>query len=167
MQLLQQSENVMVLDGHPGLVDFDAISMLKQVADASPLKRARICLHKSADESIHEMLIVLARGVYIRPHRHLRKTESFHLIEGSATVVFFDDDGSVASRFRLDRSAGNPIIYRIDRPVFHTQIVHSDYLVFYEVTSGPWISLDTEFASWASSEVDTIYLESILGAPTK
>lgn len=152
MRFKQQAENILVLDGSPGLVNFDAIRLLKQKADASPLKRARICLHKGADEPIHEMLIVLARGVYIRPHRHLNKTESFHLLEGRATVVFFDDKGDVTQSHKLARSAGSPFIYRIDQPVFHTQIVHSKYLVFYEVTRGPFRQEDTEFAPWAPPE---------------
>lgn len=149
MRFRQQAENILVLDGNPAFVNPAAIRRLKRMADASPLKRARICLHQGADEPIHEMLIVLARGVYIRPHRHLNKTESFHLLEGRATVVFFNDQGDVTQRHQLARSAGRSFIYRITQPVFHAQIVHSRYLVFYEVTSGPWVSDDTEYASWA------------------
>jgi cupin fold WbuC family metalloprotein len=149
MRFRQQAENILVLDGNPAFVNLAAIRRLKRMADASPLKRARICLHQRADEPIHEMLIVLARGAYIRPHRHLNKTESFHLIEGRATVVFFDDQGDVTQRHKLARTAGSAFIYRIDQSVYHTQIVHSKYLVFYEVTPGPWVPEDTEYASWA------------------
>ena len=149
MRFKQQAENILVLDGTPAFVNPAAIRRLKRMADASPLKRARICLHKRADEPIHEMLIVLARGVYIRPHRHLNRTESFHLLEGRATVVFFNEKGKITQSHQLARSGKGPFLYRIDRPVFHTQIVHSKYLVFYEVTSGPWVSDDTEYASWA------------------
>jgi len=141
--------------------------LLKQKADASPLKRARICLHKGADEPIHEMLIVLARGVYIRPHRHLNKTESFHLLEGRATVVFFDDKGDVTQSHELARSAGSSFIYRIDQPVFHTQIVHSKYLVFYEVTRGPWLPNDTEYASWAPEERGARFLRGLVKGALK
>lgn len=162
MNLKAQSQNVMVLDGNPGFLEFDTISQLKELADASPLKRARICLHKSADESIHEMLIVLARGVYIRPHRHINKTESFHLVEGRASAVFFDDAGNVTERLKLGRSLGHTFIYRIEAPVFHTQVVHSKHLVFYEVTRGPWVPGETEYASWAPEESGNTYLRSLL-----
>lgn len=162
MNLKTQSENVMILDGSPGFLEFDAIGRLKELADASPLKRARICLHKSSDESLHEMLIVLARGVYIRPHRHINKTESFHLVEGRATVLFFDDSGNVTERVRLARSPRSTFIYRIAAPVFHTQIVQSKHLVFYEVTRGPWLPSETEYASWAPEQDGNSYLRSLL-----
>jgi cupin fold WbuC family metalloprotein len=152
MRLKQQGQNVFVLGGNPGIVNTEAIRMLKQKAKASPLKRARICLHKGAKEPIHEMLIVLARGVYIRPHRHPGKTESFHLIEGRATVIFYDSRGNVTRRQPLSRSRGAAFLYRIQRPVFHAQIVESPFVVFYEVTRGPFRRQDTEFAPWAPPE---------------
>lgn len=152
MRLKQKKENIFVLGGEPGFMNTDAIRLLKKKAEASPLKRARICLHKGIDEPVHEMLIVLARGVYIRPHRHHGKTESFHLLEGRATAIFFDPRGKVVYRQRLSRSRGAAFLYRIRRPVFHTQIVESPFLVFYEVTRGPFRKQDTEFAPWAPPE---------------
>lgn len=36
------------------------------------------------------MLIVMAKGSYIRPHKHKNKSESFHIIEGLLDVIVFD-----------------------------------------------------------------------------
>jgi cupin fold WbuC family metalloprotein len=167
MKLKRKTQNVFELPGEPGFVDSSAIRLLKQKADASPMKRARICLHNSSDDSIHEMLIVLSRGVYIRPHRHLGKSESFQLLEGRATVVFFDDKGNVTANRELARTSGKPFIYRINTPIFHTQIVHSKYLVFYEVTRGPWLPGETEYAAWAPEKAEEKLLRTWLQAGSK
>jgi cupin fold WbuC family metalloprotein len=98
------------------------------------------------------MLIVLSGEVYIRPHRHLNKPESFHLLEGEVSAIFFDDDGLPVREERLGRKAGEPFIYRVTHPVFHTQLVWSEHIVFYECTRGPFLKEETEFASWAPEE---------------
>src|SRR4051794_38519780 len=65
-----------------------------QVAD-TPRRRVRLCAHKSGADRLHEMLIVLDRATYVRPHRHCDKSESFHVIEGALSVLLFEDDGRV------------------------------------------------------------------------
>ena len=58
----------------------------------NPRQRARYCTHSLVDDEVHEMVIYHKEGTYIRPHKHIGKTESFHLIDGEADVVFFDDE---------------------------------------------------------------------------
>ena len=41
------------------------------------------------------MFIALSDETYIRPHKHLNKSESLHVLEGSADVVFFDEKGKI------------------------------------------------------------------------
>src|SRR5687767_10943614 len=64
-------------------------------------KRARICAHPSAADPLHEMIICLDRGTYIRPHRHAGKSESFHIIDGELDVVLFEDDGAIREVIRM------------------------------------------------------------------
>ncbi|MFN7562081.1 MAG: WbuC family cupin fold metalloprotein [Prosthecobacter sp.] len=152
MPVLQRSSNVFVLTDSPDVVSSDIIAELKRAADASPLRRARLCLHRSNDDPVHEMLIVLCGGVYIRPHRHLGKPESFHLLEGEVSAIFFNDDGTPEREERLGRGPGESFIYRVTHPVYHTQLVWSEHVVFYECTRGPFRKEETEFASWAPGE---------------
>lgn len=152
MPIVQRSSNVFVLGDSPDFVHRGIIADLKNAADRSPLKRARLCLHRDGTELVHEMLIVLAGSVYIRPHRHLNKPESFHLLEGDVSAVFFDDDGAPSREVRLGRGLDQPFIYRVTHPVYHTQWVWSDYVVFYECTRGPFLKEETEYASWAPEE---------------
>lgn len=164
MPIIQRSSNVFALSESPDVVDSSIIEELKQAADASPLKRARLCLHRSSDDPVHEMLIVLSGEVYIRPHRHLDKPESFHLLEGDVSAIFFDDEGNPAREERLGRGPKSPFIYRVTHPVYHTQLVWSKHVVFYECTRGPFKKEQTEFATWAPEEGTaeaTTYLNSL------
>ena len=70
-------------------VDLDELKLL---AKNDPDKRARICLHKDDSELVHEMIIVIYEGSEIIPHRHIDKSESYHIIEGELKIVFFDMD---------------------------------------------------------------------------
>jgi cupin fold WbuC family metalloprotein len=139
------------------IVTFTAedIERLKTAAKENIRKRARICAHPDENNRLHEMLIVLGRDNYIRPHRHPGKSESFHVIEGTADVVLFDDSGTAIERFRLgDCQSGLKFYFRIDRALFHSVVVTSDAFVFHETTSGPFDRADTDFAIWSPAEAN-------------
>jgi cupin fold WbuC family metalloprotein len=128
---------------------------LKAQAMRNPRHRVRLCAHKDSQDRLHEMLIVLTKEVYIRPHKHLQKAESFHVIEGSAVVVFFDDQGGIEEVIRIgDFASGKQFYFRNDDPRYHTQLITSDFLVFHETTNGPFNRADTIFAPWAPEEAD-------------
>src|SRR3990167_7180164 len=76
-------------------IDKKQIEDLKEKAISAPLGRARICLHQHAEDSVHEMIIAFRRDSYIIPHKHVGKSESFHIIEGKAAVIIFDELGNV------------------------------------------------------------------------
>ena len=70
------------------------ISFLKSNVKNTQKKRIRICTHLNEKEGLQEMFIALSDKTYIRPHKHLNKSESLHVLEGSADVVFFDEEGN-------------------------------------------------------------------------
>jgi cupin fold WbuC family metalloprotein len=134
------------------LVGPEEIGFLKARAGENPRRRARLCTHQAPDSSLHEMLIVHGREAYIRPHRHLGKPESLHVMEGRATVLFFDDAG--APRRRVTLGPGACGYYRIESAVFHSLLIESDWFVFHEVTAGPFDPAMTEWAAWAPDGSD-------------
>lgn len=137
------------------LVRKEDLDALKRESLATPRKRIRLCAHRDVSDRLHEMLIVHARGAYVRPHRHPGKTESLHVIEGTADAVFFDDRGGVSEIVRLgDRASGLPFYYRIAAPVYHCLVITSDVFVFHEATNGPFDRKDTDFAPWAPDDSD-------------
>ena len=133
----------------------EQISFLKQQAMSSNRKRARICTHRSDDDALHEMLIAISGDSYIHPHKHTSKVESFHVIEGLVQVVVFDDIGRIVDVVELgDVSTGKNFYYRLSDSLFHTLLIHSEFLVVHEVTNGPFIANETIFAPFAPPEED-------------
>lgn len=140
------------------------IERLKQKALTNKRKRVRICAHKDTDDSVHEMIIVHVKGNYVPPHKHVNKSESYHIIEGSADLIFFDDEGEIAKVVPMgDLASGRTFYYRVPEGVYHTLMITSDFIVFHETTKGPLDRSETVFSSWAPDENDTkmvkIYLD--------
>lgn len=103
------------------------------------------------------MFIVHKKGAYIRPHKHLSKSESLHVMEGTAYLVVFDDKGEITEIIEMgDFSSGNNFYYRMSGPYYHTLLIKSDYFVFHETTNGPFNRSDTVFAPWAAAEDNSI-----------
>lgn len=131
------------------------IELLKKKAVVNKRKRIRICTHREVNDKIHEMLIVHVKGAYIRPHKHLNKIESFHVIEGDLKVVVFDDSGDIMDVIDMGSyQSGKNFYYRLADSHFHTIIPVSDLVVFHEITNGPFLREETVFADWAPTESD-------------
>lgn len=129
------------------------LERLKREAAQNPRRRKRICAHPDSGHRLHEMFIVHERGCYVRPHKHLEKCESLHVIEGTAEAVFFNEDGSVREVLSLgEHRSGALFFYRLAEPVYHTLLITSPVFVFHETTSGPFRREDTIFAPWAPTE---------------
>lgn len=133
------------------------IDLLKAKVLTAPRGRVRICAHKSNDEPLHEMMIALAQSSYIRPHKHLKKSESFHIVEGEVDVVTFDEDGKISEIIELGPfGSGRDFFYRLSTSIFHTLVIRSKILVIHETTNGPFKQDDAIFAPWAPEESDVL-----------
>jgi cupin fold WbuC family metalloprotein len=127
------------------------IQFLKNKASKSPDGKARFCLHKELGDSLHEMIIVLGQDVYVRPHKHVHKIESFHIIEGSFLLAIFNDRGEVVDRILVgSQSIKENYLCKLEKNIWHTIIPLTDFVVFHETTNGPYIGKDDSvFAPWA------------------
>ena len=153
MQLRQFNDEVLYAVDPVVRVGRTDISELIQRVEHVARKRARICAHRDVADKLHEMLIVHTRDTYVRPHKHLGKSESFHLIEGAADVVVLDDQGNIADVITMgDYSSGKTFYYRMADPLYHTLLIRSEVIVFHEVTNGPFDRSDTLFAPWAPED---------------
>jgi len=131
------------------------VERLLREAAAAPKKRARLCAHAGPDARVHEMLIAFRGDTYVRPHRHLDKSESFHVVTGRARVVIFSNDGRVERLIELGPpGSGHPFFFRIASPLYHTLLLDGDELVLHETTSGPFVRGDAEFPDWAPAETE-------------
>jgi len=145
----------------------DEIDFIKAQSAVNDRKRARICMHKNNEDSLHEMVIAISAKSYIHPHKHPTKSESFHVIEGEVDVVVFDDAGEVSGIFELgDPTTNKAFFYRLDQCLFHTLLLKTNYLVVHEVTNGPFLRENPLLAPWAPPEGDIVktnrYMEHVL-----
>jgi cupin fold WbuC family metalloprotein len=160
------NEEVLYAEEDVVKVDARDIDGLVELARKNPRERVRLCAHVDVDDTLHEMLIVHARGAYVRPHKHPGKNESFHIITGTADIVVFDEWGEVSEVIPMgDYQSGRKFYYRLRPPCFHTLLIRSELLVFHETTNGPFNREDMVFADWAPEEGDHIavsdYLEGL------
>ncbi len=133
----------------------DDIESLKSRALENVRERARLCAHQSTDDSVHEMLIVHTKGTYIPPHKHLGKSESFHIVEGRLDIVIFDGAGNVIEVVEMgEYASGATFFWRISENSYHSVIPRTDIVVFHETTKGPFKREDFVHAPWAPKEND-------------
>ncbi|MDA8675827.1 WbuC family cupin fold metalloprotein [Alphaproteobacteria bacterium] len=162
-----ENDEVLYPTNNKVMFSVDNIAELKTMAYDNPRKRVRLCCHQSPKEIVHEMIIVHSQECYVRPHSHTKRNESIYIIEGEADLVFFNLDGAICSIVELgDLRSGKTIYQKIPRNTVHTLIFHTPFLVFKEVTQGPFEQDSTIFPYWSPSDnngLDIIgpYLQSI------
>ncbi len=148
-------------------IDKNKVIFLKQKAMKNRRTRIRLCAHLSIKDPVHEMIIVHVKGNYILPHKHINKSESFYVIEGTAELFFFDDKGNITKVVSLgEYNTGEIFYYRSVGVVYHTLVVTSDTFIIHETTKGPFVRTETVFAKWAPPENDIEaggkYMENLL-----
>lgn len=149
------SPEVVYSDGGFLSVDVRAVAMLKDMARSSPRGRSRLCFHRDASSPQQEMLIVMHRNSYVRPHRHSGKVETLTVIDGCCDALLFDDVGRVINSIPMSSlSQGGNFFYRMPPDLFHTLVFRSEWLVYLETTIGPFDRTSTEGAAWAPADTE-------------
>jgi len=132
------------------------IRTLKNKADKSKNKSYRILFHKNNIHLTHEMMICFKKNAVVPVHKHpSKRSESYHIVEGSMNVYFFKDDGKPIGYISLSKK-NNQIFYRLSSSTFHLLVPTSKYLIYHETVTGPFLSQkDIIYPKW-SINFDTI-----------
>jgi cupin fold WbuC family metalloprotein len=155
VSLIQTSPEVFLAQGSIATVGDEDIAQLRQAVRQTPKRRVRINAHPASSDALHEMIIAIEPGSYIRPHMHPEKSESFHIIEGQVDIVIFSEHGEIERIVSLAaHGGGHPFYYRMSTAHFHTLVIRSDLLVVHEITNGPFLPSGTIYASFAPEESD-------------
>lgn len=144
------------------------IRRLKAKVAGTPRHRVRLCAHQTLEDPVHEMFIVMGQGTYVRPHKHRDKVESFHVIEGRALALEFDDDGRIAQTVPMGAyGSGRNFFYRSPAHAYHSWLILSKVFVLHEVTNGPFRRQNTLFAPWSPDDTDPTAAERYLKRMTE
>ncbi|HLG68800.1 MAG TPA: WbuC family cupin fold metalloprotein [Chloroflexota bacterium] len=171
--LRQVGPEVFFVQGDIANITQADVEFLKERALESPRRRARLCIHRALEEPLHDMVIVLARGAYVRPHKHLAKTESFQIVQGEMAVFLLDEEGRPEARIDMaERSTGKPFLHRLSLNKFHCMVPLADFVAFHEATTGPFRDDESIWADWAPAEtadprLRQAYVSCLLAAPIK
>ena len=156
MRLRKINEEVYTVSDNIASLDRQTIRKLKAVSKTNSKKRTRINIHHSLSEPVHEMFIVHKKITYIRPHKHLKKKESLHILEGEATIVFFDEKGRIIKVMPMGNyTSGKIFYYKLPSSIYHSMIIKTDYLICQETAKGPFVKSDKYNAPWSPEENDT------------
>ncbi len=155
MKLKRVNDEVFFAEGPVVACGPDEIAFLREQAARAPRLRARICAHPDLDAKVHEMLIAMHRDSWISPHRHLNRSESYHMVEGRLALTFFDDGGGRLETLTLGApGSGDAFFYRAEDRRYHFVRALDEWAIFHETTSGPFDPLGSENAPWAPDERD-------------
>lgn len=154
MNANELNEEVWVARESVVVVSSEDVNFLKAKASSNSRSKSRLLLHRSVDDTLHEMVIIHSKGQYIQPLRNVGTSKSFHLIEGSTVCVIFSDEGEIVSHHVLGEYSGNSkFMIRISDDSYHTLIPLTDKVVFVEAILGPFKRAPR--AHWAPKEGDT------------
>jgi cupin fold WbuC family metalloprotein len=142
------TEAVFETDVDPVAISPTDIKTLVEAARLAPQGRARLILHSSREDSLHEMVIALPPDSCDHPHINFKSGKSFLALSGQFALICFSDDGSEIRPIVLsaeDRLVGATMV-RLRRAAWHTIIPLAGDTVFLETILGPYEG--NQFASW-------------------
>ena len=133
------------------------IQNLVEIAKSTKRNRVRYCSHNDALEVVQEMFIVHPFEAYVRPHKHIDKIESILVLDGEVDYVIFEDNGEVKEVVSMgDYRSGKSFYQSVRADYYHTLLIRSEWLVFLEITKGPFNKNETIFSEWSPQEEDIV-----------
>ena len=155
LELRKESPEVYYARGTVARADGDVIAFLRREAAVAPRRRCRLCLHASPDARQQEMLIVMHRDSFVRPHKHAGKDETLLVLEGEALAPIFGESGEVIDVLALGpQGSGRTFFYHMPEGVCHGLVIESEWLVYVETTIGPFRRDATIFPRWVPDKAD-------------
>jgi cupin fold WbuC family metalloprotein len=129
------------------LVDKHLLIELKKIAFETK-KNIRINLHNQPNSQFHNMIIFQWKNTYIRPHKHIKKEETCHMIQGSQILYTFKNNRMLKEKNKVDFKTN--IIFRIDKNIYYSAKILSKFVIFHESKLGPFLGKrDSIFPKWA------------------
>ena len=162
MKYREESPEVFYISPHSPVFGPKEREFLIEKAQENPRKRSRLCFHQQVDSKFHEMIILHYQDAYVRPHYHLGKSESIHIIEGKLDLILFSLEGRIRKVFSLSKKSPDFTYCRVQQEEIHMLVIRSEFAIFHESTQGPFNPDHTKFPDWAPLESSTTEVQHFL-----
>ena len=118
------------------------IFWLKKLLAFKKQKILRICFHNHDKEHINEMLIIV-RGKYSnKPHKQVKSSVSYHLLQGNLTINIFKKK-KIKKKYLLGESKNKLKLLRLNANIFRSLTCSGKFTIFMEMSCGPFKDKDT------------------------
>ena len=124
------------------IIDNKLLDEITVRAEESPRRRMNFNLHDSLDAKAQRLINVLLPGTVIPVHRHRHTAETYALLRGRMTVIFYNELGAESGRYLLDPREGN---YGLQIPAgqWHgLEVLEPSAII--EIKDGPYTPLSPE-----------------------
>lgn len=125
------------------LLDKKLLDEVSARAKESERLRMNYNLHEAMNSKAQRLFNALEPGTQIPIHRHLNTAETYILIRGRISVMFYNDKGVEINRFDLNPNEGNYGVH-IPKGQWHTMDVWENNTVIFEVKDGPYTPLSSD-----------------------
>ncbi|MGC3977966.1 MAG: WbuC family cupin fold metalloprotein [Paludibacteraceae bacterium] len=125
------------------LIDITLLDQLTTQAQENPRLRMNYNLHESLDSKAQRLLNALEPGTFLPIHRHQNTSETYILLRGKLSVLFYNEKGELTETSILDHSSENFGVH-ISAGQWHTIEVLESGTVIFEVKEGPYKPLTNE-----------------------
>lgn len=99
----------------------------------------RILYHQNTKTKLHLMMICHHKGKKIYPFKFKNKKKKFFIhLGGRAIFKFYDNKNKLVKKLNFNNK--NNFIFLDENKYYYKQSILSDKLIFFEITSGPFIS---------------------------
>jgi len=160
INMKKEGEGIFFVKGPLVKIGDVEINFLKEAAHHNGRKSARLCTHGDITDLVQEMLILHSKETYVHPHKHPAKSVSYHIIEGIADMVLFDEQGEIRDVMPIGKfGTGSTSFFRLNEEVYYLPLVRSDFLLFHETIKGPFKPSATIYAPWAPDGDDPVEVE--------
>jgi len=133
------------------------VEKLQHDYSLSKRKRHRFCFHQNPDVNLHDIVICYDKSSYIRPNKHIGKSESVLVLQGDIEIYIFNDFGDLIDLISLGTfNSKKPCYVRIPPNTWHGLRSVSDIpVIMKETISGPYDSSSLIWADFAPPESET------------
>lgn len=124
------------------IIDDALLDEVTARAAGSPRLRMNHNFHESPDSKAQRLLNVLLPGTVLPVHRHRHTAETYALLRGRMTVIFYDGGRNEIQRFMLDPAAGNYGVHIRAGQWHGIEVIEPSTIL--EVKDGPYMPLSAD-----------------------